>query len=68
MDLPKIATDPTMSSNTLYFMPDDVARLLAHLYLKKYWGQITESEYNQRAEAVMAGAVSRIGVIRNLGG
>jgi hypothetical protein len=68
MNLPRIATDPTMSSNKLYFMPQDVVAALGRLYLKLYWGEITQSEYDEKAQVIVDGASTRIGVIRNIGG
>jgi hypothetical protein len=68
MDLPKIATDPTTSSNALYFMPDDVAAALARLFWELRGGRITESEYNEKADRIVQASKTRIGVIRNIGG
>lgn len=68
MNLPKIATDPTMSSNTLYFMPDDVAAALARLYWELRQGRITQSEYDERGSRLIDESRTRIGVIRNIGG
>jgi hypothetical protein len=68
MVFPRIVTDPTTSSNKLYFMPQDVAAALGRLYLKLYWGEITQSEYDEKAQIIVDGARTRIGVIRNIGG
>jgi hypothetical protein len=68
MDRPKIITDPTIPANMIYFMPDRVIEQLADLALAKFWGRISNEQFERRMDGIVEEYKRHIGVVRNIGG
>jgi len=68
MEKPKLQIVTDGDNSAVFYMPDDVASALTFLYLDLEAGRITEKEYYERADKLLAANRKRIGMIKNIGG